>query len=240
MRSLAGALVRMVRRQRGALRLWAGLAGWLAGLALAYTGWLLLVASVQGPGQGHGEAGRQGRGQDIIKQSPNYVNNRREEGPVAVNKTMEGSVNLSKPSPSSASNVQQVSSKQTAANQTAANQTAANQTAANQEVDSGWVTYLAALRAASLHPPGSIRRPSPEHINLAMIIINLTNSTSLSNTFRSKVKKTFLTIFTFTTSPLNLIIVTDQRSCSQVSVFLAKLLAEQVSLAIWRQLDKAS
>ena len=235
MRRLAGALLRMVRRQRGALRLWAGLAGWLAGLALAYSGWLLLVASVQGPSQGHGEAGRLGRGPDIIKQSPTHFNNRR-EGPVAVNKTMEGSVNLSKPSPSSASSVKQVSSKQTAANQ----EVSSNQTAANQEVVSGWVTYLAALRAASLHPPGSISRPSPKHINLAMIIINLTNSTSLSNTFRSKVKKTFLTIFTFTTSPLNLIIVTDERSCSQVSVFLATLLAEQVSLAIWRQQDKAS
>ena len=226
MRGVAGALVRMVRRQRGALRLWAGLASWLAGLALAYSGWLLLVASVQGPGQGQGEAGRQARGPDMIKQSPTYVNNRR-EGPAAVNKTMEGSVNISRASPSSVSNVQQVSVNQTTM-------------ATKQEVVRGWVAYLAALRVSSLLPPGSISRPSPEHINLAMIIINLTNSTSLSKTFRSKVKKTFLTIFTFTTSPLNLIIVTDQRSCSQVSIFLATLLAEQVRLAIWRQQNKAS
>ena len=77
-------------------------------------------------------------------------------------------------------------------------------------------------------PPQNVSRPTSEHINLAMIIINLGNSSSLSERFRSAVRRTFLSIFTFTTTPLNLIVVTDDRSVRPVASFLALLVAEQV------------
>jgi hypothetical protein len=65
-----------------------------------------------------------------------------------------------------------------------------------------------------------------------MIVINLGNSTRLSRRFRTAVRKTFLSIFTFTITPLNLVIVTDDRSVRPVATFLSELVAEQVATRI--------
>ena len=91
-----------------------------------------------------------------------------------------------------------------------------------------WVPPLAGIISAPLLSPNSVSQPSPHHINLAMVVINLANTTDLKENFRKAVKKTVLSILLFTTSPINIIVVTDSRSLHPVSRFFGLLVAEQV------------
>jgi len=95
-----------------------------------------------------------------------------------------------------------------------------------------WLPSLAKMISAPLLPPSSVSQPSPAYINLAMVVINLANTTSLAEHFRNAVKKTVLSILLFTIDPINFIIVTDVRSLIPVSRFFGHLVAEQVAMRV--------
>ena len=78
--------------------------------------------------------------------------------------------------------------------------------------------------------PRSVSSPSDEFINLGMIIINLSNTTQLSEKFSSAVMKMFNSIFVYSSgAPLNLIIITDSHSLQSVSTFLGHLIMYETS-----------
>ena len=96
-------------------------------------------------------------------------------------------------------------------------------------ISTPWVAPIADIISAPLLSPNSVSQPSAHHINLAMVVINLANTTDLKENFRKAVKKTMLSILLFTISPINLIVVTDSRSLHPVSKFFGLLVAEQVA-----------
>ena len=88
--------------------------------------------------------------------------------------------------------------------------------------------------------------PSPEYINLGFIMINLNQTTeNLTDKFKHSVQKTFYSMLQYWSSaPLNLIVVTDERSVPSVASFLAGLLSKEVGLRVittrsrrWRRAD---
>ena len=81
--------------------------------------------------------------------------------------------------------------------------------------------------------PGSVTSPSDEFINLGMIIINLSNTTQLSDSFSSAVQKMFRSIFVYSSgTPLNLVIITDQHSLESVATFMGHLVMYETSMRV--------
>ena len=89
---------------------------------------------------------------------------------------------------------------------------------------------IADIISAPLLSPNSVSQPTPHHINLGMVVINLSNTTDLTEHFRKAVKKTVLSFLLFTVTPINLIVVTDSRSLHPVRRFFGLLLAEEVTI----------
>ena len=112
--------------------------------------------------------------------------------------------------------------------------------------DLRYVKALEDILAGEFTPVAEVRSEDEEAVNLAMIMINLDTTTQgLSAKFKFAVRKTFYTLFQFWTSaPLTLIMVTDERSVSSVARFMAGLLARETSLRLlttkskrWRKVD---
>ena len=109
-----------------------------------------------------------------------------------------------------------------------------------------YVDTIENILSGEFSPLDEVVSPSPEYINLGFIMINLNQTTeNLTDKFKHSVQKTFYSMLQYWSSaPLNLIVVTDERSVPSVASFLAGLLSREVGLRVittrsrrWRRAD---
>ena len=98
---------------------------------------------------------------------------------------------------------------------------------------SDYVNALQAMRDASFLAPELVVSPSEEFISLGMIAINLQKTKNLPEGFRKATKKTFNSIFKYSSgTPLHLIVITNRKSLKSVGIFLSSLVSSLVSLRV--------
>ena len=109
-----------------------------------------------------------------------------------------------------------------------------------------YVDTIENILSGEFSPLDEVVSPSSEYINLGFIMINLNQTTeNLTDKFKHSVQKTFYSMLQYWSSaPLNLIVVTDERSVPSVASFLAGLLSREVGLRVittrsrrWRRVD---
>ena len=102
---------------------------------------------------------------------------------------------------------------------------------------SHYVAAIQRIRESKLLKPGDVVAPSPKHINLGTIMINLgPQADQLSEKFRKTVEKTLESLLLFSSgTPIHFVIVTDKQSLNGVKTFLSEFVSEQVILLKQKQ-----
>ena len=99
--------------------------------------------------------------------------------------------------------------------------------------NAGYVKGLETMREARFLAPELVVSPGQQFISLGMIAINLQNSKTLPEGFTKATKKTFASLFKFSSgTPLHLIVITNKKSLKSVGRFLSGLVSSLVSMRV--------
>jgi hypothetical protein len=100
--------------------------------------------------------------------------------------------------------------------------------------EGGYVEPMARIRAGILTPPQDISRPSPDHITIGLIIVNLNQTAELPEKLRGKIETTLEGLFTYTRGPVQLVIITDRVSAAPAGRALATVIGRDLANRVIR------